>query len=70
MHTAETTFSAMPDRGGFSPIGRMLVITAAAVAILAGMRAAGPILGPIFVALVIHRFPRLLRHSERTRKKG
>jgi len=43
----------MPERGGFSPIGRMLVITAAAVAILAGMRAAGPILGPIFVALVI-----------------
>lgn len=53
MHTAETTFSAMLDRGGFSPIGRMLLTTAAAVAILAGMRAAGPILGPIFVALVI-----------------
>jgi predicted PurR-regulated permease PerM len=31
----------------------MLVVAAAAVAILAGMRAAGPILGPIFVALVI-----------------
>jgi len=43
----------MPERGGFSSIGRMLLITAAAVAILAGMRAAGPILGPIFVALVI-----------------
>ncbi len=43
----------MPERGEFSPIGRMLLITAAAVAILAGMRAAGPILGPIFVALVI-----------------
>jgi AI-2 transport protein TqsA len=43
----------MPERGGFSSIGRMLLITAAAVGILAGMRAAGPILGPIFVALVI-----------------
>jgi predicted PurR-regulated permease PerM len=43
----------MPDGGGFSSIGRMLVTIAAAVAILAGMRAAGPILGPIFVALVI-----------------
>lgn len=43
----------MPERDGFSPIGRMLVVVAATVAILAGMRAAGPILGPIFVALVI-----------------
>jgi AI-2 transport protein TqsA len=43
----------MPERDGFSPIARMLVTVAAAVAILAGMRAAGPILGPILIALVI-----------------
>jgi AI-2 transport protein TqsA len=43
----------MPERGGFSQIGRLLLVTAASVAILAGMRVAGPILGPIFVALVI-----------------
>jgi predicted PurR-regulated permease PerM len=43
----------MPERGGFSPIGRMLVIVAAAVAILAGMRASATILSPIILALVI-----------------
>jgi predicted PurR-regulated permease PerM len=43
----------MPERSGFSPIGRMLVIVAAAVAILAGMRASSAILSPIIVALVI-----------------
>lgn len=43
----------MPKRGGFSPIGRMLVIVAAAVAILAGMRASATILSPIILALVI-----------------
>ena len=43
----------MPERGGFSPIGRMLVIVASAVAILAGMRAAEAILAPILLALVI-----------------
>ncbi len=53
MHSRETSFSAMPERNGFSSIGRLLLIMAAAVAVLAGMRAAGPILGPIFVALVI-----------------
>lgn len=43
----------MPERGGFSPIGRMLVTVAAAVAILAGMRASATILSPIILALVI-----------------
>src|SRR6476660_2423294 len=43
----------MPERGGFSPIGRMLVIVAAAVATLAGMRASATILSPIILALVI-----------------
>lgn len=43
----------MPERGGFSQIGRMLVIVAAAVAILAGMRASATILSPIILGLVI-----------------
>ncbi|HYN82908.1 MAG TPA: AI-2E family transporter [Gemmatimonadaceae bacterium] len=44
---------APPDRGSFSPIGRMLLATAAAVAVLAGMRVAAPILAPVVIALVI-----------------
>ena len=43
----------MPERGGFSQIGRMLVVVASAVAILAGMRASATILSPIILALVI-----------------
>lgn len=36
-----------------SPLVRLLISVASVIAILAGMRAAAPILGPIFVALVI-----------------
>jgi AI-2 transport protein TqsA len=36
-----------------TPLARILISLAASVAILAGMRAAAPILGPIFIALVI-----------------
>lgn len=43
----------MPESGSFSPIGRMLLATAAAVAVLAGMRVAAPILAPVLIALVI-----------------
>src|SRR5688572_33198740 len=42
-----------PDRGSFSPISRMLLAMAAAVAVLAGMRIAAPILAPVLIALVI-----------------
>src|SRR5688500_4689039 len=41
------------DRGSFSPIGRLLLVTAAAVAVLAGMRVAAPIFAPVLIALVI-----------------
>lgn len=36
-----------------SPLGRLLITGAAAVAILAGMRVAAPIIGPVLIALVI-----------------
>jgi len=38
---------------GLSRIGRLLLTAASAVAVLAGMRVAAPIIGPILVALVI-----------------
>lgn len=38
---------------GITPLGRMLITTAACVAILAGMRAASSIIGPVVIALVI-----------------
>ena len=36
-----------------SPLGRLLLTLAAATAVLAGMRVASPILGPVFIALMI-----------------
>lgn len=39
--------------GGFSSLSRMLVTGASAVAVLAGMRVAAPIIGPILIALII-----------------
>jgi len=41
------------QRGGFSSIGRFLLTAAGAVAVLAGMRVAAPIIGPILIALII-----------------
>lgn len=37
----------------FSPLGRLLLSIAAAVAVLAGMRAAASIIGPVLIALII-----------------
>lgn len=39
--------------GSFSPLGRILLTLAAGIAILAGMRVAAPILGPVLIALMI-----------------
>jgi AI-2 transport protein TqsA len=44
---------AKADAAPLGPLTRVLLSIAGAVAILAGMRVAAPILGPIFVALVI-----------------
>ena len=41
------------NRYGITPLGRMLLTAASGVAVLAGMRAAAPILGPVVVALII-----------------
>lgn len=41
------------QRGGFSSIGRFLLTAAGAFAVLAGMRVAAPIIGPILIALII-----------------
>ena len=38
---------------GFSPLGRMLLTAAGAIAVLAGMRVAAPIIGPILIAFII-----------------
>jgi predicted PurR-regulated permease PerM len=38
---------------GFTPLGRLLLSTAGAVAVLAGMRAAASIIGPVLIALII-----------------
>src|SRR5688572_8977707 len=38
---------------GFSPLTRLLITTASAIAVLAGMRIAAPILGPVLIALII-----------------
>ncbi|MGI9044452.1 MAG: AI-2E family transporter [Gemmatimonadaceae bacterium] len=40
-------------RGSLSPLTRMLLGLASAVAVLAGMRVAAPILGPVLIALMI-----------------
>ncbi len=40
-------------RGSLSPLTRMLLGLASAVAVLAGMRVGAPILGPVFIALMI-----------------
>ncbi len=40
-------------RGSITPLTRLLLALASAVAILAGMRVAAPILGPVFIALMI-----------------
>jgi predicted PurR-regulated permease PerM len=37
----------------FTPLGRLLLSTAGAVAVLAGMRAAASIIGPVLIALII-----------------
>ncbi|MEO8575392.1 MAG: AI-2E family transporter [Gemmatimonadales bacterium] len=39
--------------GSMPSLGRLLLTTAGAIAVLAGMRSAAPILGPVFVALAI-----------------
>ncbi len=36
-----------------SPFGRLLLISASAVAVLAGMRVASPVIGPVLVSLLI-----------------
>jgi predicted PurR-regulated permease PerM len=36
-----------------TPLGRLLLTLASAIAILAGMRAAAPVIGPVFIALLI-----------------
>src|SRR5512141_2324987 len=41
------------DGDGFSAIARFLLTLAGAVAVLAGMRAAAPIIGPVLIALII-----------------
>ena len=41
------------EPGALSPLGRLLLTLAAATAVLAGMRVASPILGPVFIALMI-----------------
>ena len=38
---------------GLTPFGRLLLTLAAAVAVLAGMRVAAPVIGPVFIALLI-----------------
>ena len=38
---------------GFTPLGRLLLSMAGAVAVLAGMRAAASIIGPVLIALII-----------------
>lgn len=38
---------------GFSPLARMLLTAASAIAVLAGMRVAAPIIGPILIAFII-----------------
>lgn len=42
-----------PDQPTASPLGRLLLTGAAAVAVLAGMRAAASIVGPVMIALII-----------------
>ena len=42
-----------PAAGGFSPLTRLLITAASAIAVLAGMRTAAPILGPVLIALII-----------------
>src|SRR5215218_3785223 len=42
-----------PRTRGFSSISRLLLTLAGAIAVLAGMRAAGSIIGPILIALII-----------------
>lgn len=41
------------DSRSLSPVARLLLTAASAVALLAGMRAAAPILGPVMIALII-----------------
>ncbi|HVF41120.1 MAG TPA: AI-2E family transporter [Gemmatimonadaceae bacterium] len=43
----------MNDDRVLSPIGRLLLVTASGVAVLAGMRSASSIIGPILIAIVI-----------------
>ena len=38
---------------GLSPLGRLLLTTASAIAVLAGMRVAAPIIGPVLIAFII-----------------
>lgn len=38
---------------GFSPLGRTLLTMAGAIAVLAGMRVAAPIIGPVLIALIL-----------------
>ncbi len=43
----------MTTSSSLSPLGRLLLALASAVAVLAGMRAAAPVIGPVFIALLI-----------------
>ena len=42
-----------PPAAALTPLGRLLLTLASVVAILAGMRAAAPVIGPVFIALLI-----------------
>ena len=43
----------MPPAAPLTPLGRFLLTLASVVAVLAGMRAAAPVIGPVFIALLI-----------------
>ena len=45
--------TATPTAGSLTPLGRVLLTLGSVVAILAGMRAASSVIGPIFIALLI-----------------
>ena len=42
-----------PAPASLTPLGRLLLTLASVVAVLAGMRAAAPVIGPVFIALLI-----------------
>jgi len=50
---ANATFRSMSDQRALSPLGRLLLAAASAIAVLAGMRAAASIVAPVLIAIVI-----------------